>query len=503
VSDIQLNALDTGEELFQLKNGRYFLSQEHSEKMFYIKEARPEQTYKPDGFEYTWNEGGMADLFSECYKNETRYCSEKKSWYTYLDGAWRKDIESHYVSRKIREFCNLMVMYCGEIEDDGVKQEYLKFVNKMGDRRFRDRLMRDAADNENMVIRAEEFDSNPYLINCLNGTYDLEKMEFREHDWHDFLTMQTNFKYTLQDSRCERWEQFISEVTCGDADKAEYLQKALGYSMLGMANEECMFILHGKTTRNGKSTMLAAIEHLLGDYSTNAPVKIICRNGVKKDAETPSPVLAGLKGKRFVTMSESEDSGKLDESVIKQLTGGESITARNLYESAIRYVPQFTLWLSCNDLPTVRDKSLFASDRVRVIEFNRHFKEEEQDKNLKNEFQTQEAMQGIFSWLVAGYFKYKRFGLKMSDDMKKVVRQYEKDNDLILQFLEQKCEKTLDGSTRAKSLYDAYKIWCKSNGYFVCSAKAFYAGINQHPDWYANRRTLDGYPVYDGLRLKQ
>ena len=76
-------------------------------------------------------------------------------------------------------------------------------------------------------------------------------------------------------------------------------------------------------------------------------------------------------------------------------------------------------------------------------------------------------------------------------------------DDLILQFLEQKCEKTLDGSTRAKSLYDAYKIWCKSNGYFVCSAKTFYAGINQHPDWYANRRTLDGYPVYDGLRLKQ
>lgn len=105
----------------------------------------------------------------------------------------------------------------------------MKFIVKMGDRRFRDRLMKDAASV--MPITAEEFDANPFLINCLNGTYDMEKMEFREHDWRDFLTMQTNFDYTLQDSRCERWERFITEVTCNDPDKAEYLQKALGYSM--------------------------------------------------------------------------------------------------------------------------------------------------------------------------------------------------------------------------------------------------------------------------------
>lgn len=502
MSDIQCNPPDVGENLFQFNNGRYLLSEKQSEKMYYIKAARPERSLKDDGFEYPRDEGGMADLFAECYKSETRYCSEKKSWFTYSEGAWRKDIEAHIVSRKVKEFCRLMVLYCGEIEEDSLRQEYTKFIVKMGDRRFRDRLMKDAADNENLVIYAEQFDANPYLINCKNGTFDLEKMEFREHDWRDFLTMQTNFNYTLQDARCRRWEKFIAEVTCNDEDKANYLQKALGYSMLGMANEECMFILHGKTTRNGKSTMLAAVEHLLGDYSTDAPVKLICRNGVSKDAEAPSPVLASLKGKRFVTMSESEDAGKLDESVIKQLTGGESITARNLYEAAIRYTPQFTLWLSCNDLPTVKDKSLFASDRVRVIEFNRHFTEAEQDKNLKNEFQTQEAMQGIFAWLVAGYFKYKRLGLKMSPAMRKVVNQYEKDNDLILQFLEQKCDKSAERSVRAKSLFDAYKIWCKSNGYFSCSAKAFYAGINQHPEWYLSRRTLDGYPVYDGLFLK-
>ena len=488
------------QELFQLSNGRYIMDEDLSRKMFYIKEAQPERSHQASGTGYSWDESGMAELFSECYKNDTRYCPEAKSWFTYADGAWRKDIGSLLVAEKIKEFCRLMALYCGEIDNEDRRREYMKFIVKMGDRRFRDRLMKDAASV--MPITAEQFDANPYLINCLNGTYDLQSMSFREHDWRDFLTMQTNFEYTLRDARCPRWDKFVAEVTCNDEDKAEYLQKALGYSMLGMANEECMFILHGKTTRNGKSTMLSAIHHLLGDYASVSPVSIICKSDRSKNAEAANPMLASLKGKRFVTMAESNQYGKLDEEMIKQLTGGEEIKARNLYETASTFLPQFTLWLSCNDLPSVNDKSLFASDRVRVIEFNRHFTEEEQDKNLKNEFQTPEAMQGIFTWLIEGYFKYRRFGLQMSPAMKKVIRQYEKDNDLVLQFLEEKCESADGVITRAKSMYDSYKIWCKSNGYFVCSAKRFNADMEAHPEWHSGKTVYNGYPSYRDIRLK-
>lgn len=165
----------------------------------------------------------------------------------------------------------------------------MTFVGKMGDRRFRDRLMKDAADN--LKIAAAEFDTHPFLINCKNGTYDLESLTFREHKWDDFLTMQTNFEYGVREKKCARWEQFIKEVTQNDKDKADYLQRALGYSILGTSKEECMFILHGKTTRNGKSTMLDAIQHLLGDYSTVTPVELICRGDRAKNAEAASPVL--------------------------------------------------------------------------------------------------------------------------------------------------------------------------------------------------------------------
>lgn len=488
------------DELFQLSNGRYITSPEISKKMSYIKDAHPELPYQIDSTGYSWDEAGMADLFSECYKNDTRYCPEAKSWYTYEDGRWQKDVGSLLVSAKIKEFVRLMALYCGEITDEEKRKQYMAFVGKMGDRRFRDRLMKDAADS--MRIEATEFDKYPYLINCKNGTYDLQKMEFREHDWQDFLTMQTNFEYSLQDVRCDRWEQFIREVTQNDYDKADYLQRALGYSILGESKEECMFILHGKTTRNGKSTLLDAIQHLLGDYATVAPVELICKADRQKNAEAPTSTLARLKGRRFVTMSESDTSGKLDEATIKQYTGGEEITARELYQASITFKPQFTMWLSCNDLPAVRDKSLFASDRVRVIEFNRHFTDAEQDKNLKGYFESQDAMRGIFTWLVAGYFKYKRFGLRMSDNMRAVVKQYEKDNDLVLQYLEEKCEYAEGNSIQAKTLYDNYKIWCKSNGYYVCSMKKFNAEVTTHPDWYDEKGKSNGSVMYRGLAMK-
>lgn len=489
------------DEWFQLSNGRYVTSVEISEKLYYIKDHHPETQYQDNSTGYSWDEAGMADLFSECYNKDTRFCPEAKSWYTYDGGKWTKDVGSLLVSAKIKEFVRLMALYCGEITDDDKRKEYMSFVSKMGDRRFRDRLMKDAADS--MKIAAAMFDTHPYLVNCQNGTYDLESMTFREHKWDDFLTMQTNFEYSLQDVRCERWELFIAEVTQNDKDKADYLQRALGYSILGTGKEECMFILHGKTTRNGKSTLLDAIQHLLGDYSTVAPVELICKADRQRNAEAANPVLARLKGKRMVTMSESDTSGKLDEATIKQYTGGEDITARELYQEAITFKPQFTMWLSCNDLPAVKDKSLFASDRVRVIEFNRHFTDAEQDKGLKDFFESQDAMKGIFTWLVAGYFKYRRFGLRMSEPMKAVVKQYEKDNDLVLQFLEEKCEQNDDVSTRAKNLYDTYKIWCKSNGYYVCSMKKFNAEVTAHPEWYAEKGVSSGVTVFRGLGLKQ
>lgn len=487
-------------ELFELKSGRIIMDEDLSDKMHIIKEFHPEKRHE-DSSGFEWSEMGMANLFGILYNKEARYCPEHKSWYTYFEGAWRKDEGAILVSEKIKDFVRLMILYCGEIIDDDTRKAYTKFVNEMGDRRMRDRILKDATGE--LRINATQFDSNPYLINCLNGTYNLEDFTFKESAWDDFLTMQTNFRHTIDRTvKCKRWEDFIDEVTQGDTDKADYLQRALGYSILGLSNEECMFILHGKTTRNGKSTLLNTIETMLGDYAKVAPVGMICRGDRQKDAEAASPTLAGLKGKRFVSMSESNEYGKLDEEKIKQLTGGEEISARALYQSAITFKPQFTLWLSCNDLPLVTDKSLFASQRIKVVEFNRHFKPEEQDIHLKDELTSLEAMSGIFMWLVRGYIKYKDRGLVMADEMRQVVTRYERENDLVLQFLETRCVRKEEKTIKAKDLYYSFKIWAKSEGAFVLSARKFNSEMERHPEWFDRKSTSSGFMIYWGLTLK-
>lgn len=488
----------------QLKDGRVFVNDAQGARYEKIVKAAPEKSHPLSCIGYSWDERGLSDLFSEIYMHDAKYCPETGCWYVYLNGAWRKDIGNVNMTILVEEYSQLLILYATFIENEERRNKYLRFLGQLGDIRLRDRILRNA--ESKMTISASMFDADPYLINCLNGTYDLKSMTFKEHTAEDYLTMQTNFGYTLQKSVYPRWTQFITEVTQGDNDKAEYLQKALGYSMLGLANEECMFILHGKTTRNGKSTLLNAVHHLLGDYAAVASVSLICKSGAGNNPNAPTPALASLKGKRFVTMAESNQYGKLDEEAIKQLTGGEEISARPMYaRSVVSFLPQFTLWLSCNDLPSVRDKSVFSSDRLRVIEFNRHFSEQEREKSLKNEFRNEEAMRGIFSWLVSGYALYRDKGLQMPESMKRVVRQYEKDNDLVLQFLEEKCERADCTTVRKKSLYDAFKIWLKSNGYtFTPTAQKFNKAVESHPEWYTdNSRTVKGYLVYDGLKLRE
>lgn len=489
------------QELFQMRNNRVILDEDMSDKMFQIKQRRPEST-DSESSGYEWSEIGMAALFGEIYSKEARYCPEHKSWYTYFDGAWRKDEGAILVSEKLKDFVRLMILYCGEIENDDLRKAYTTFINKLGDRRMRDRILKDAAGE--LRIAADQFDNNPYLINCLNGTYDLRDFTFHPHNWEDFLTMQTAFDHTVSRKvKCKRWEKFIGEITEGDNDKADFLQRALGYSLLGISNEECMFILHGKTTRNGKSTLLNTIETMLGDYAKVAPVGLICREERRAGAEAASPILAGLKGKRFVTMSESNAYGMLDEEKIKQFTGGERISARALYQSAITFTPQFTLWLSCNDLPIVTDKSIFASERIKVIEFNRHFKPEEQDIHLKEELIKPDNLKGIFMWLIRGYIHYKERGLTMTNHLKQVIKNYERDNDIVLQFLERRCEKGEGKTIKAKDLFQAYKIWAKSEGEYAISLRKFNSEMERHQEWYNEKTVIDGSIYYMGLQLRE
>ena len=454
--------------------------------------------------EQTWDGMTLAEVFAKVFDDRHLYCPERSRWYTYRDGRWTEEAQKYpsALMVSIKEFKYLMNDYANtDCRGHAQEDSFRKFCSKLGDRHVRENLAKDAADA--LTIHAERFDSNPSLINCLNGTFDLSTGEFRRHDSHDYITYQTRFALAIfgNTKGRSRFQAFIEEVCSKEEDTQDYLQKALGYSLLGRCPEECMFILYGKTTRNGKSTLLESITHALGDYARSAPVDLICRQDHKRSAEAPTAVLASLQGIRIVTMAESEAAGRLDESLLKQYTGGESVTARQLYKSPVTFRPQFTMWLSCNDLPEVKDPSVFASDRIRVIEFKRHFTEEEQDHTLKALFETNEAMSEIFWWMYEGLKKYQKEGLAMTENQKKATRSYQRENDHVLEWLEERCRKYDRGRTPVAQAYDNYSEWCQSNRYAPEGIRIFSSNVLKHPEWCEDKTKSHGVTTFSGFYI--
>ena len=193
--------------------------------------------------------------------------------------------------------------------------------------------------------KADEFDSDPWLLNCANGTLDLRTGELRPHRREDLVTKLAPVIYA-PDARSELWERFLREACGGDQDMVAFLQRAVGYSLIGCTGEEKLFLVHGPGA-TGKSTFLEAVKATLGHYAWTSDFEtfLLRRSGsVRND-------IAELAGRRFVISIEVEEGSRLTEGLVKMLTGGDTVRARFLYREAFQFVPQFKLWLAANHAP--------------------------------------------------------------------------------------------------------------------------------------------------------
>ena len=354
-----------------------------------------------------------------------------------------------------------LVCYAVGLPDGAERDTYRKFVEGWQRRNHRETILKDAASV--YPIKISEFDSDPYLFNCINGTLDMRTGKLRQHSAEDMLTMLSGVTYDPGAS-AELFEKFINDVTQGDTETAMYIQKVMGYCLTGDTSEECFFTLYGATTRNGKSTLLETILRMLGDYGRSAKPETFA---AKKTANGsgPSEDLARLVGARMVSVSEVPRGMNLDSSLMKTVTGGDTITARFLCENSFEYRPQFKQVFNTNWLPQASDITLFSSDRVRVIPFERHFAEEERDKNLKAKLSTPESLSGILNWCLEGLRLWKEAGLAPSQAVERATAQYQLDSDRIAQFLEEEMDAGPDYEVKSAEAFSRYKSWCDQNGY--------------------------------------
>ncbi len=428
-----------------------------------------------DNNRYARNDIGNGNLFADCYRNIARYAPERKTWFIYNGAVWQPDVGSLKTMELCKRLADALMRYALRLKDEQKRNDYIKFVSRWQARRNREVIIKDAAGVYPVMMR--EFDRNPYLLNCLNGTLDISTREFREHRGADMLTKLSGVLYE-HEACCQRWETYIEEVMSGDTDKAAFLQKALGLSLTGDTRFECLFILYGPTSRNGKGCMMETFLRLMGDYGLTARPETL---GTKQysNSGNPSEDVARLVGARFVNISEPDKRLTLNAALVKSLVGNDTINARYLHENSFDFQPMFKLFINCNHLPTVNDLTLFTSDRVKIIPFLRHFEEGERDTGLKERFALPENLSGILNWCLDGYRLLEETGLGTPASVREATDEYEKNSDKISLFIEDCLMAEKNSEARTAEVYAEYKSWCYENGYKPESARNFNASLSR------------------------
>lgn len=422
---------------------------------------------------YRWTDSGNGRLFADVFKDKVRYVPERKKWFCFDGSHWCEDVESLKTMELCKELANALLKHAITITDEHKRTEFLKHCNKWQIRRNRETILKDA--RSIYPLNMSEFDNNPYLFNCANGTLDLKTMKFREHNASDFLTKLSPVIYDPVATN-ERFNSFITEVMSGDKDKALFLQKALGYALTGDTKYECMFFLYGATTRNGKGTLMESILGVMGDYGKSVRPETIA---VKQNnsSQSPSEDIARLSGLRFANISEPSRGITLNAAQVKSMTGNDTINARYLHENSFDFKPQFKIYVNTNYLPTITDMTLFSSNRIFIIPFDRHFEPWEQDNSLKTEFAKAEVQSAILNWLVQGYITLCKDGLNPPSAVTDATKQYCHDSDKIQLFIDDCLEEQFDGEIKTSSVYHAYRNWCGENGYYPESTRGFYQSL--------------------------
>ena len=332
-------------------------------------------------------------------------------------------------------------------------------------------------------IQPHVFDKSLDFFNVQNGYLDLKTGVLHEHDKDKYFTRISPVEYTDK-SDCPMWLDFLDTIFDGDKTLVNYIQTAVGYSLCGSTEEQVMFILYGNG-RNGKSVFLNIITELFGNYTANISPDALM---TKKANGGASSEIARLDGVRLATTSESNDGDRLAEGLVKQLTGGDTITARFLYGNEFDFTPQFKLWMTTNHKPIIRGTDDGIWRRLAIIPFTTKISLDKVDRNLTNKLKRE--LPAILNWAVEGHLNWKSFGLKEPKIVRDQRKDYRKEMDVIECFIDDCCEAGKEKQVKSKILYEAYRDWAKENGQYSMNSTKFGREVSKK---FEKKRESTGY----------
>ena len=442
---------------------------------------------------YTFDDMGNAERFVDLFGENVRYCYTEKKWYFYNSMRWSVDnlgVILRMADKCVEAMKAEAKLYLQADEESGgdMAKAFEKHMKSSRSNKSKKAMLNEI--EHHLPILPIQMDRYKMALNTPSGIINLKNGDVKAHNPEYYFTKITSVD-CADAADCPRWLAFLDDIFAGDKDLIRYIQKAVGYSLTGSTAEQCAFFLYG-TGRNGKSTFIDVIRDVFGDYAANIQPETIMVKSSQSNAINSD--IARLKGARLVTSVEPNEGVRLNEGLLKQLTGDDTVTARKLYSEEFEFKPEFKLWMATNHKPIIRGTDTGIWRRIHMIPFNVQIPEDKVDKNLTHKLKAE--MTAIFKWCIDGCLMWQREGLQMPAAVLKSVREYRREMDVISAFIEDKC--TLEGTVQASMLYAAYASWADSNNEYCMSNTKFSTELAKRFEKIKGRK----YNYFTGISIR-
>mgnify|MGYP000457002986 CR=1 FL=1 len=348
---------------------------------------------------------------------------------------------------------------------------YNKRITKLRTERGRQNCLKFATTNpsKTTATTGDIFDQNPWLLACKNGVVDLRTGELYPGQPGDYISKASPVAYPGIEAPCPTWDKTLREIFGEETDIISYMARLFGYAITGLSSENVLPVLWGQG-RNGKTTIVEVISRILGPLAAPIQAEMLLDQGRNRSSAGPSPDIMALRGLRLAFASEADEGRKFSPSRIKWLSGSDTLVGRAPHDRReTTFSPSHTLILLTNHKPHAPSSDFAFWERVHLIPFNYSFvdrapqkdNEFRADKDLSDKLEAEAT--GILAWMVRGCLQWQQMGLNPPDIIRDATDEYRRDEDLLADFIEDRCYIHPDAFVHASALYDDFKQWFENN----------------------------------------
>jgi putative DNA primase/helicase len=417
-------------------------------------------------------EDSAALRFVERHGQDLRYCHSTGKWYRWNTVFWVID-QTRVAFQWARELARELA------ENQDERKRYI--TNKTT---FASGVESFAKVDPKCAVTMDYWDANPLLLGTPGGTVELQKGKLRPSIREDGITKSTSV--APGDSGCPRWLGFLAETTGVDGELVRFLKQWCGYALTGLTHEHALVFVYGPGG-NGKSVFLNIVAGILQDYAVTAAMDTFTASQSDKHPTD----LAMLRGARMVTASEINEDRAWAESRIKQMTGGDRISARFMRQDFFEFTPQFKLTIVGNHKPVLKNVDEAARRRFLIVPFER--KPAVPDRELEQTLMAEAS--GILQWMIEGCLDWQANGLIRRASVQAATEEYFSDQDLFAHWLAEECFCDPTNTERSETSSTLFKSWRE----FALAA----GNLPGSQQWFKDQMIRNGFRYYRSSKSRE